>query len=62
LDQRNHWDWATKPNVRELRSCQNILPMQESGQLHFIKDLKAIFLKNQNWVWNFLADGHTENK
>jgi hypothetical protein len=24
---------------------ENILPMQESGQLHFIKDLKTIFLK-----------------
>ncbi|MBC7641372.1 MAG: MBL fold metallo-hydrolase, partial [Flavobacterium sp.] len=32
-----HWDWATKPNVREKASflSENILPMHDSGQLHF---------------------------
>jgi hypothetical protein len=37
----NHWEWATKPNPREKASflSENILPMQESGQLNFIKDL-----------------------
>jgi glyoxylase-like metal-dependent hydrolase (beta-lactamase superfamily II) len=35
----NHWEWATKPNAREKASflSENILPMQESGQLNFIK-------------------------
>jgi len=39
---RQHWDWAVKPNDREKASFlkENILPMQESGQLKFI-DLTA---------------------
>ena len=34
----NHWHWATEPNSREKASflTENILPMQQSGQLHFI--------------------------
>lgn len=33
-----HWDWAVKPNDREKASFlkENILPIQESGQLKFI--------------------------
>ena len=33
-----HWQWATQPNAREKASFlkENILPMQESGQLKFI--------------------------
>jgi glyoxylase-like metal-dependent hydrolase (beta-lactamase superfamily II) len=33
-----HWNWATKPNDREKASFlkENILPIQESGQLKFI--------------------------
>ncbi len=33
-----HWKWATEPNAREKASFlkENILPMQECGQLHFI--------------------------
>ncbi len=33
-----HWDWATKPNDREKASFlkENILPIQESGQLKFL--------------------------
>jgi len=33
-----HWKWATVPNAREKASFlkENILPIQESGQLHFI--------------------------
>lgn len=32
-----HWEWATKPNDREKASFlkENILPIQESGQLRF---------------------------
>jgi len=35
-----HWEWATKPNPREKASFlkENILPMQESGQLKFIEN------------------------
>jgi glyoxylase-like metal-dependent hydrolase (beta-lactamase superfamily II) len=33
-----HWKWATEPNEREKASFlkENILPIQESGQLHFV--------------------------
>jgi len=36
----DHWQWATQPNPREKASFlkENILPMQESGQLHFVKE------------------------
>ena len=41
----NHWEWATKPNAREKASflSENILPMQESGQLNFIKNPNGDF-------------------
>src|SRR6478672_1689214 len=44
----NHWEWATKPNPREKASflSENILPMQESGQLQFITRPKGDFLEN----------------
>lgn len=34
-----HWKWATQPNPREKASFlkENILPIQESGHLHFVK-------------------------
>ncbi|MBS1567968.1 MAG: MBL fold metallo-hydrolase [Bacteroidetes bacterium] len=33
-----HWEWATQPNAREKASFlkENILPIQESGQLKFV--------------------------
>ncbi len=33
-----HWNWATQPNAREKASFlkENILPIEESGQLNFI--------------------------
>ncbi|HBK72570.1 MAG TPA: MBL fold metallo-hydrolase, partial [Flavobacteriaceae bacterium] len=36
---KNHWHWATEPNVREKASFlkENINPIQESGQLSFIE-------------------------
>lgn len=35
----NHWNWATHPNDREKASFlkENILPIQESGQLKFVE-------------------------
>jgi len=35
----DHWKWATEPNPRERASFlkENILPMQESGQLRFVE-------------------------
>ncbi len=59
----NHWDWATKPNPREKASflSENILPLQESGQLQFIERI-GDFTKNAfNNIDVFFVDGHTES-
>ncbi|MCL6460281.1 MAG: MBL fold metallo-hydrolase [Flavobacterium micromati] len=61
----NHWKWATKPNPREKASflSENILPMQESGQLNFIKRPDGDFLKQSELGFGiFFADGHTEKQ
>lgn len=61
----SHWDWATQPNAREKASflAENILPMQESGQLNFIKRPDGDFLsKSELGFGIFFADGHTEKQ
>jgi glyoxylase-like metal-dependent hydrolase (beta-lactamase superfamily II) len=61
----NHWEWATKPNSREKASFlhENIMPMQESGQLNFIKRPKGDFLQESELGFGiFFADGHTEKQ
>ena len=68
-----HWNWATKPNRREKASFlkENILPMQESGQLKFVGDAqrsislegKVDFSEANELDFNiFYADGHTEKQ
>ena len=60
-----HWEWATKPNAREKASflSENILPMQESGQLNFIKRPEGDFLETSELGFGiFFADGHTEKQ
>lgn len=62
---KNHWDWATKPNAREKASflAENILPMQESGQLKFIDRPDAGFIEQSELGFGiFFADGHTEKQ
>jgi glyoxylase-like metal-dependent hydrolase (beta-lactamase superfamily II) len=58
----NHWQWATKPNQREKASflSENILPMQESGQLNFIKKPDGDFGICDLNFGIFYVDGHTE--
>lgn len=59
----NHWEWATKPNAREKASflSENILPMQESGQLHFIQRSNTDFIAQSALNFGiFFVDGHTE--
>ena len=59
----NHWEWATKPNPREKASflSENILPMHESGQLHFINRPEGDFLQKSELGFDiFFVDGHTE--
>jgi glyoxylase-like metal-dependent hydrolase (beta-lactamase superfamily II) len=61
----NHWEWATKPNSREKASflAENILPMQESGQLHFIAKPDSDFaISHELGFGIFYADGHTEKQ
>ncbi|MFV5684845.1 MBL fold metallo-hydrolase [Flavobacterium sp. GB2R13] len=61
----SHWEWATKPNPREKASflSENILPMQESGQLHFIQRPEGDFLEKSELGFGiFFVDGHTEKQ
>ena len=55
-----HWKWATDPNNREKASFlkDNIIPIQESGNLHFVENQKNIF-KNFDAL---IVDGHTESQ
>ncbi|WP_426483304.1 MBL fold metallo-hydrolase [Flavobacterium sp. 2] len=61
----NHWGWATKPNAREKASflAENILPMQESGQLNFVERPKSDFGFSKELDFDiFYVDGHTEKQ
>ncbi len=55
-----HWDWAVHPNDREKASFlkENILPLEESGQIKFID-----VADGEEWISNFrvrYVNGHTE--
>ena len=59
----NHWEWATKPNLREKASflSENILPILESGQLQFIKGTVDDFVEKSELDFGvFFVNGHTE--
>jgi glyoxylase-like metal-dependent hydrolase (beta-lactamase superfamily II) len=55
-----HWDWAVNPNAREKASflSENILPIEESGQLNFLH------LNAKDYVGFdvIFKDGHTEKQ
>ena len=53
---KQHWEWATKPNDREKASFlkENILPMLEFGQLNFVEE------HDFDWFDIFYAFGHTD--
>jgi glyoxylase-like metal-dependent hydrolase (beta-lactamase superfamily II) len=53
-----HWKWATEPNAREKASFlkENILPIQESGQLKFAEEDR--FSDNIEII---RVNGHTES-
>lgn len=60
-----HWDWAVNPNDREKASFlkENILPIQESGQLSFItRPENDLLAKSELDFGIFFADGHTEKQ
>lgn len=59
----NHWEWATKPNLREKASflSENILPIQESGQLYFMQLPEDDFVQKSELDFGvFFVNGHTE--
>ncbi len=57
---KQHWDWAVHPNDREKASFlkDNILPIQESGQLRFVETKDGVVF-NENINIRF-AFGHTD--
>jgi glyoxylase-like metal-dependent hydrolase (beta-lactamase superfamily II) len=62
---QDHWKWATQPNKREKASFlkENILPMEESGQLKFTKLPEVDLLKNSQLGFDiFFANGHTDKQ
>ncbi len=62
---KSHWQWAIEPNLREKASFlkENLLPMQESGQLKFVSRNQKTFLDNSELGFAILfVDGHTEKQ
>jgi len=62
---KDHWKWATEPNRREVASFlkENILPIQESGQLKFIEQPTSDFAKANEMDFGILfVDGHTDKQ
>lgn len=60
-----HWEWATKPNPREKASFlkENLLPMQESGQLFFVDRKKSQHLDSSELGFGIhFMDGHTDKQ
>lgn len=64
---KRHWDWAVHPNDREKASFlrENILPVEESGQLRFVGpgQIQEGRLEETAFAENFLVrfvNGHTE--
>ena len=56
---KNHWTWATNPNPREKASFlkENILPIQQSGQLKFLEADKI----DSSLPFDIIfVNGHTE--
>lgn len=62
---KDHWKWATQPNNREKASFlkENIIPMEERGQLKFTSLPENDLLKNSELGFDiFFADGHTDKQ
>ena len=59
-----HWKWATEPNRREKASflCENILPIQESGQLKFVERNGVLTPSVFPSIDFYFVDGHTDSQ
>ncbi len=57
---KQHWDWAITPNEREKASFlkENILPLQQSGQLQFIEVKDGVSFTDNIHI--HFVSGHTE--
>lgn len=57
---KQHWDWAIHPNAREKASFlkENILPIEESGQLRFVETKDGIAF--HDGISIRFAFGHTD--
>ncbi|MGB3150664.1 MAG: MBL fold metallo-hydrolase, partial [Maribacter sp.] len=61
----NHWKWATQPNDREKASFlkENLIPMQESGQLKFVTQKGKAYQEQSELGFGIhFVDGHTEKQ
>lgn len=61
----DHWRWATQPNAREKASFlkENILPIQESGQLEFVDIPDSDFLAQGPLGFGIrFVNGHTDKQ
>lgn len=63
---KDHWQWATQPNAREKASFlkENILPIEESGQLHFVdrKNNESFTTIPDLGFGVLFVDGHTDKQ
>ena len=62
---KDHWLWATQPNRRERASFlkENIMPMEESGQLKFTEFPKGDIVEKSSLGFGiFFANGHTDKQ
>ena len=61
---KEHWDWAIHPNDRENASFlkENLLPMQESGHLHFLKRTQKRHFYEELGFEVLFVDGHTDKQ
>ena len=62
---KQHWEWAVNPNEREKASflSENLIPIQESGQLCFIETPKTSFASDCGLGFGVLfVNGHTEKQ
>lgn len=62
---KDHWLWATQPNRREKASFlkENIIPLEESGQLKFTSLPQDDLLNNSELGFDiFFASGHTDKQ
>ena len=62
---KNHWEWAMKPNKREAASFlkENIHPIIDSGQLNYLDKDENNYLTKSSLGFDVLfVDGHTEKQ